>query len=133
MLYWFRLNHLSPKVNWYTNKSEVKYLSLNTLECNTRCATGGVLGSQVQFSLEVTFLLNLFCSPLRKSLLPPLPESPILGKTRMHSSIWEKVVCILLFAPWIDYNISFTCIRTPTSRLHLYTNITFSGWEFWEI
>ena len=30
MLYWFWLNHLSPKVNWCTNKSEVKYPSINT-------------------------------------------------------------------------------------------------------
>ena len=33
MLFWFQLNpKLSPKVNWCTNKSRVKYLSINTCE-----------------------------------------------------------------------------------------------------
>ena len=39
--FWFQLNHIIPKVNWCTNKSKVKYPSLNTC--------------------QVTFLLNLFC------------------------------------------------------------------------
>ena len=33
--------------------------------------------------LEVTFLLNLFCSSLRKPFSPTLSELCILGKTRM--------------------------------------------------
>ena len=30
MLYCFQLNHLSPKVNWFTKKRQVKYLSTTT-------------------------------------------------------------------------------------------------------
>ena len=60
----FKLFKRSPKVKWYVNKNEVNYPSLNTCqiisvrkawECNTRCATREVLGSQVQSPLEETF------------------------------------------------------------------------------
>ena len=47
-------------------------------DCNRRATK--VLGSQVQSLLDVTFLLNLFCS---KTILAVLPELTILGKPRM--------------------------------------------------
>ena len=82
--YWFQDNYLSPKINWCTNKSKIKYPLLNTYQvssvrkkwwCNTRCATNGVLGSQVQSPLGVNFWLNLIFSSVRNSLLPTLPQS----------------------------------------------------------
>ena len=43
--------------------------------------SNGVLGPQVQSPLEVTLLLNLFCSSPHQPLLPTLPGSSTLGKT----------------------------------------------------
>ena len=56
-VYLFQSHHLSPKVNWYTNKSEVKYPSINT--CQVQLSQVGInlehRRSQVQSPLEVTF------------------------------------------------------------------------------
>ena len=92
MLYWFHLNHLCSKFNWCINKSKVKCPSLNTCQvssvrkvwdCNTRCATRWVLGSQIQSPLEVTFFSEFILLFPCKPLLPTLPQSSILGKTRL--------------------------------------------------
>ena len=67
MLYWFQLNHVSPKVNWCTNKSEVKYSSINSCqvssvrmvwECNTWGPTRVVLGTWNYFT---TSYIGFYC------------------------------------------------------------------------
>ena len=100
MLYWFQLN---PKVNYCTNTSGVKAPSINTWQdssvwkawdCNRR--TAKVLGAQVQYLLEVTFLLNLFCSNI---ILAVLPELSVLGKTCLQ----KKYLSATAVASWLKF------------------------------
>ena len=105
-LFWKLLNKMLDSVNVGNkglNREEHLLWGLNlgrwnsswkTWECKTRCAIKGVLGSQVQSPLDVTFLLNLFCSSLRK---PLLPDSSILGNTLLNFLVF--VLGKSLFVP----------------------------------
>ena len=108
MLYWFQP---SPKAIGAITK--VQYPSLNTCqvrlvrnvwECNTKCATRGVLWSQVQSPLNVTFLLNLFCSLLCQALLRSLPESSVRENANVHIDL-SGVVVNILFQSGRDYQL----------------------------
>ena len=77
------LNCLSLKINWRTNKSEVKYPSTlaNLAQWGRRQRRTQDMPGSVP--LEITFLLNLFCSFLHKPLRPTLPSLYNYGKTRL--------------------------------------------------
>ena len=82
MLYWFQLNPPSPKVNWCTNKSGVKYPSINTCQ-DTSVVKAWYCKHMKHFSPRVTVSI-----PVRRNFLPPATK---LGQGYVFTRVCDSV------------------------------------------